>query len=175
MTTAADAYTCIASMPSMVDSASDNCAVSSTSQSIPSGTSMNIGATVTVVVIVQDASHNSANCTTNFTVVDETSPVIYGCAESITENATAQCLNSVPQFFIAGTDCDPNVIRGQSPDVNTIVGVGSHVITMSMTDHSGKQLYWNLLFTDVVKETLQTARQRLLLWIKVHLRFHAQT
>ncbi|MGA1225413.1 MAG: MopE-related protein, partial [Phycisphaerales bacterium] len=72
---------------------------------------------------------------------DTTAPVITSYTESISEPVDAACGAVIPDFtssVTASDDCTPAVllIIEQSPPAGTPVGLGSHVVTISVTDGS---------------------------------------
>jgi beta-lactam-binding protein with PASTA domain len=138
---AADAN-CEAPVPDFTGdvTATDNCDESVTiTQEPTAGTLVGIGET-TVTLTATDLSGNTDTCEVTFTVTDETDPVITGCAGDDSTSADANCEALVPDFTLevtASDNCDTSVTITQDPAAGTVVGVGSHTITITATDDAG--------------------------------------
>jgi hypothetical protein len=104
------------------------------------GTLVGVGTTV-ITVTVTDAANNSATCTTNFVVVDVTPPVVT-CPTLDPVPADANCMAAVPDIrglVIAMDNCTPagELTIMQNPAPGTMVGLGTTVITVTVTDAAG--------------------------------------
>ncbi len=136
---------CQASVPDVLAStiASDACTPAAAlvkAQSPPTGTLVGVG-THPITVTVTDASGNAGTSTTLLTVADRIAPVVIAPAP-VTLPVGANCQAAVPDF-LAGlnpTDnCTPaaQLLRVQNPPADTLVGLGQHLITLTVTDASG--------------------------------------
>src|SRR3989441_797833 len=133
---------CLAAVPDVLGgvSVSDNCSGTNgitLSQSPPAGTLVGLGTHV-ITVTATDAATNSATCTTTFTVTDDTAPTVI-CPAPTSASAGTNCLAAVPNVLggvsasdsCTGTD---GITLSQSPAAGTLVGLGTHVITVTATD-----------------------------------------
>ena len=168
-TIAADA-SCQAVIPDFTTTAtvSDNCACSgsdtseacadrhpiSVTQSPAPGTPVGLG-THTITLTANDGSSNnngagnSTTTTTTLTVADQTAPVITAPADS-SASADASCQVAIPDFVSGSTvsdSCDANPTVTQSPAAGTLVGLGSHTVTVTATDAAGNQSSDQVVFT----------------------------
>jgi len=136
---------CQGSIPDILSSvtASDNCTPSlalSKSQSPAAGTLANVGPQ-TVTVTVTDAAGNSNTCTTTVTIADNLPPTITTCPAGQAVPAGAGCQGTIPNVLpdvVATDNCTPtaSLVKTQSPSAGTVVNVGSHPITVTVTDAS---------------------------------------
>lgn len=123
--------------------ASDNCtaAAALVKQQSPSpGSSVDCGTHV-VTLTVADASGNVTTCSTTFTVVDNTSPVVRYPVE-VFRRARAECQAAVPDLLdrVTATDnCTPagQLTLVQDPAPGTLVEVGTHDVSITVTDLAG--------------------------------------
>ncbi len=123
--------------------ASDNCTAASAlavAQSPTAGTAVRCGV-YAVLLTVADAAGNRTTCSTAFTVVDVTSPVVR-CPENLTLEANAQCQAAVPDLssLVAAIDncTPPGELRvTQAPAAATALGKGTHEVLVTVTDASG--------------------------------------
>jgi probable HAF family extracellular repeat protein len=135
---------CDAAVPDFVSAtrASDRCSSGqlTATQTPAAGTLVGCGAHV-VTITVSDAAGNVSNCTVTFTVVDRTPPVVSPLANS-TALANGNCQAAVPDFT-AGLVCSDNctalagLVKSQSPAAGTLMGLGAHVVTVTVSDASG--------------------------------------
>ncbi len=110
------------------------------SQAPAAGTLLGAGAHV-VSITATDAAGNSTVATVNFTVVDTTAPSISSLG-NLTVSAGANGLGIVPNAsgaVMVADNVTPTaaLIISQSPAAGTAVGLGSHVITVTVTDAAG--------------------------------------
>ncbi|WP_321288484.1 HYR domain-containing protein [uncultured Sunxiuqinia sp.] len=80
--------------------ASDNCTTVGNlviTQSPAAGTTVTTGVNV-VTIAVTDQAGNETSCDVNFTVVDNTDPVITSCATAESADADGSCEALVPDF-----------------------------------------------------------------------------
>ena len=104
---------------------------------VPSGNNFPVG-TTTVTYTATDDAGNSSAATQTVTVIDNTAPVITSPAPT-TINAGLAGQAAIPNVLagVAATDnCGP-VTLSQSPVAGTMVGVGTHTITITATDQAG--------------------------------------
>src|SRR5207249_3480717 len=137
--------TCQAAVPSLMRgrSVSDNCSAPSAitlSQSPAPGTLVGLGAH-TITVTATDAAGNSATCSTTFTVSDTKAPTII-CSAPQPASADDTCQAAVPNVMGGASVSDncsaPSAITlSQSPAPGTLVGLGTHTITVTATDAAG--------------------------------------
>jgi hypothetical protein len=123
----------------------DNCTASGSlvvTQSPAVGTAVSGVGTTVITLTVTDASGNSANCTFNVNRVDTTLPTIT-CPAAQTLVLSATCAGVLADYRSLATIADNCTASGalvvtQSPAVGTAVsGVGTTVITLTVTDASG--------------------------------------
>ncbi len=136
---------CQASVPDVLAStiASDACTPAAAlvkAQSPPAGTLVGVG-THPITVTVTDASGNAGTSTTPLTVADRIVPVVTAPAP-VTLPAGANCQAAVPDLLAglnATDNCTPaaQLLRVQDPPAGTLVGLGQHLITLTVTDASG--------------------------------------
>lgn len=168
-TIAADA-SCQAVIPDFTTTAtvSDNCACSGSdqsdtcadrhpitvTQSPAAGTPVGLG-THTITLSANDGSSNNGGAgnttttTTTFTVADQTAPVVTAPADS-SASADASCQVAIPDFAASSTvsdSCDSSPTVTQSPAAGTLVGLGSHTVTVTATDDAGNQSSDTVVFT----------------------------
>lgn len=168
-TIAADA-SCQAVVPDFTATAtvSDNCACSgddnsatcagqhpiTVTQSPAAGTPVGLG-THTITLSANDGSSNNGGAgntttiTTTLTVADQTAPVVTAPADS-SASADANCQVAIPNFVAGSTvsdSCDTNPTVTQSPAAGTLVGLGSHTVTVTATDAAGNQSSDQVVFT----------------------------
>jgi len=128
--------------------ASDNSGVVNVVRSgVPAGNVFPVG-TTTVTYTATDNAGNSAQATQTVTVIDNTAPAITAPAP-FTFNAGLSSFAAVPNFLastIASDNCGP-VTLSQSPLAGTIVGLGTHVITITATDAVGNTSTATTTFT----------------------------
>jgi hypothetical protein len=109
-------------------------------QSPAPGTILNGAGTVqTVTLTVTDASGNTADCTFDVTVIDNTAPTI-SCPANATETADASCMFSLADYTGMATvadNCDASPVVTQSPAAATMIGMGVTTVTLTVTDASG--------------------------------------
>src|SRR5205814_63873 len=144
-----------AAVPSVLGgvSVSDACSAPSAiilSQSPTAGTMVGLG-THTITVTATDAAGNSATCTTTFTVSDNTAPTVV-CSPVPGASADANCQAAVPNVMggvsVSDACSAPSaIILSQSPVAGTMVGVGTHTITVTATDAAGNNATCTTTFT----------------------------
>ena len=95
--------------------------------------------THTLTLVVTDIHDASDEDTVIITVSDTTAPIV-ACPANQTLTAGADCQAVVPDFAtlaIATDSCSSVLTRGQTPAAGSSVGLGSHTVTISVTDESG--------------------------------------
>ncbi|UTW66155.1 HYR domain-containing protein [bacterium SCSIO 12643] len=134
---------CQGSAPDLTGSvtATDNCTGSPTiTQSPASGATLGLG-TTTITLTATDGSGNTATCTVNQTVVDDTAPTITVCASTPSNiSANSFCQGSAPDLTgsVTATDnCTSSPTITQSPASGATLGLGTTTITLTATDGSG--------------------------------------
>jgi len=137
---------CQAFVPNLVGltTATDNCNASGSmtiTQSPLAGSVIGIG-TTTVTLSVSDASGNSATCTTDIIVVDNTNPIITFCPPNQTLFADASCQTAVPNLVVLTTATDNCSVGGaisitQSPVAGSTIGIGTTTVTITVADAAG--------------------------------------
>ena len=155
-TTASADANCQAAVPNVVSGvvASDNCTAANAliiTQNPTAGALVGIGAHP-ITVTVTDGSGNSSTCGTMFTVVDTTPPVIISGPALGVVSTDANCQGAVPNVvpnIVATDNCTAanalNIV--QSPTAGTLVGLGQHTITVTVTDAAGNSTSGTLSFT----------------------------
>src|SRR5213079_2868605 len=136
---------CQAAVPNVMGgvSVSDACSGAGSitlSQSPAAGTLVGLG-THTITVTATDAATNSATCSTTFTVTDTTAPTVI-CSAVPGASADGNCQAAVPDVrggvSVSDACSAPNAITlSQSPAAGTLVGLGTHTITVTATDQAG--------------------------------------
>src|SRR5436309_2509768 len=138
---------CQAAVPNVMGgvSVSDACSGAGSitlSQSPAPGTLVGLG-THTITVTATDAATNSATCTTTFTVTDNKAPTVI-CSATQPASADDNCQAAVPNVMGGASVSDncsaPSAITlSQSPAPGTLVGLGTHTITVTATDAAGNR------------------------------------
>ena len=121
--------------------ATDNCTSSPTiTQSPASGATLGLG-TTTITLTATDGSGNTATCTVNQTVIDNTAPTITVCASTPSNiSANSSCQGTAPDLTggVTATDnCTSSPVITQSPASGATLGLGTTTITLTATDGSG--------------------------------------
>src|SRR5438874_6529751 len=138
-TSASAGTNCLAAVPDVLGgvSASDSCSGTNgvtLSQSPAAGTLVGLGVHV-ITVTATDAATNSATCTTTFTVTDDTAPTV-SCPAPTSASAGTNCLAAVSDVLggvSASDSCSGTngITLVQSPAAGTLVGLGTHTITVT--------------------------------------------
>lgn len=145
--TVATGADCQAAVPDLMSAVVvlDGCTTSSAlrkSQTPVVGSMLGLG-THPVVVSVEDASGNVASCTISLTVADVTAPT-GDCPPAMTVSAGDDCHGLVPHFtpgLLATDNCTPaaELVKTQSPAAGTKMPVGSHSVTLTVSDAAGNR------------------------------------
>ncbi|MGB5981148.1 MAG: HYR domain-containing protein [Nonlabens sp.] len=120
--------------------ASDSSGTPTITQSPAPGATLGLG-TTTITFTATDGSGNTATCSVNLTVVDNTDPIITVCAStpsSITSDSSGQA--TVPNLTgsVTATDnCTGSPLITQNPSAGATIGIGNTTITLTATDGSG--------------------------------------
>src|SRR6185503_9881844 len=124
-------------------------------QSPVAGTLVGLG-TTTVTLTVRDASGNSATCSATFTVTGNASLTLT-CPSPTSTNANANCQAAVPNILSgvtasgscagAGGIALGDLTLSQSPAAGTLVGTGTHTITVTAINASGNSASCTTTFT----------------------------
>src|SRR5207302_857342 len=101
----------------------------------------------------------SATCTTTFTGTDDTAPTV-NCPAPSSASAGTNCLAAVPDVLggvSASDSCSGTngITLSQSPAAGTLVGLGVHVITVTVTDAATNSATCTTTFT-VTDDTAPT-------------------
>ena len=97
----------------------------------------------TNVVTLKVTDPCGASAQTNVTIiVADTTPPAGSCPAAVTVSADLNCLATVPNLtsqVVASDNCTPaqSIVISQSPAPGTFLGLGSHVISLTVTDSSG--------------------------------------
>ena len=116
------------------------------SVSLPMGTNV-------VTLTVTDPSGASAQANVTVRVLD-TTPPSGSCPSSVTASADVNCQAVVPNLVpqvVASDNCTPtsSIVITQDPPAGTVVSLGQHPVTMTVTDSSGNSANCSVLFTVV--------------------------
>src|SRR5207247_1582497 len=138
---------------------SDSCSGPSAitlSQAPAAGTVVGLGTHV-ITVTATDAAGNSVTCTTTFTVSDTSQPNV-SCSVTPAASADGTCQAAVPDVLASVAVSDscsgPSAIAlSQEPVAGTVVGLGTHLITVTATDAVGNSATCTTTFT--VSDTSQ--------------------
>ncbi len=149
----ANPQTCQASLPSLTGLvASDNCPPITATQNPLAGTTVGLGFHP-VTITVRDGSNNQTSCQSSVTVVDMTPPVIGSCAPPQSASANGACEAPVPDFTstVSATDsCTANagdLVITQNPTAGTIVGIGPHLVVITVKDAANNESTCQTTFT----------------------------
>ncbi len=146
-TLAADAA-CGATVPDLViaTAATDNCTPAGDlviTQNPPVGTPLALKSSTPIIVTIRDTSGNTATCTANLTVTDQTAPVITSCPPDRTIAADAGCAATVPDMTSAVTAADNcsspgELVKTQDPAAGMILAVDATTpVTITVRDAAG--------------------------------------
>ncbi|HEX6047069.1 MAG TPA: DNA/RNA non-specific endonuclease [Pyrinomonadaceae bacterium] len=127
--------------------ASDNSgSVSFTRDGVPSGNVFPVG-TTTVTYTATDNAGNTASATQTVTVIDDTAPAL--TAPAPTTVAPLSGTATIPNVVAGATSSDNcgAVTVTQSPLAGTVVGLGTHTITLTATDSAGNTTTATTTFT----------------------------
>ena len=127
--------------------ASDNSGTVSVSRAgVPSGNVFPVG-TTTVTYTATDGAGNTASATQTVTVFDNTAPSL--TAPAPTTVATLSGTAAIPNVVAGATFSDNcgGVTVTQSPLAGTVVGLGTHTITLTATDSAGNSVTATTTFT----------------------------
>ncbi len=100
-----------------------------------------VGTTKTVTFSATDAAGNTGSATSTITVVDTTDPTV-SCPAGTSASADGNCQAPIPDVTasVAASDtCSASnaITITQSPAAGTLVGLGTHTITVTGTDAAG--------------------------------------
>ena len=117
---------------------SDNCNKYNVSQSVRIGDQVNVGEHQ-VLLTAMDDSGNLASCTSKFTLLDETKPIISVCPQSSILVADQTCQNVIPDLTdsTAASDTCTSVNITQYPLAASDVQIGNTTVTISAEDGNG--------------------------------------
>jgi hypothetical protein len=95
-----------------------------------------------VLLTVTDSHGESNSCLATVLVVDITRPTILSCPAATTNSADANCQAAIPNVLaglIASDNCTAagSLSKSQLPTNGTLVGLGTHQITVSVRDAAG--------------------------------------
>lgn len=115
---------------------SDNCSVASFSSNKPSGSEFGEGVTP-VTYTATDTYGNTATCTFNVTVSDNTLPVFANCPSDISVNASANCKAVVNWIEPVASDNCAIASTGKTNSPNDEFSVGTTTVIYTATDTNG--------------------------------------
>lgn len=117
----------------------------------------------TITLTVTDAAGNSSSCTTTFIVADSTPPR-FACPAARTVSPGANCQAPVPDFLadlVTRDNCTPaeRLVKTQAPTAGTLVGTGTHAVTIRVTDLAGNTTacITTLTVADTTAPTIRSA------------------
>lgn len=114
---------------------------------VPSGNVFPVG-TTTITYIATDGAGNSTAATQTVTVIDNTAPTLSAPAPT-SVNADSTGRATIPDVVAgtkAGDNCGPVTVT-QSPLAGTVVGTGTHTITIMASDAAGNTSTATTTFT----------------------------
>jgi hypothetical protein len=133
---------CQAAIPDLTGqvATSDACGAVAIAQSPVAGTLVGLGDHL-VTLTASDAATNQATCTATITVLDVVAPLITVCATNLTLNADTNCQAAIPDLIgqVIATDACGAVSLSQSPTAGTLVGLGNHLVTLTVSDAATNQ------------------------------------
>src|SRR5205823_4027737 len=105
----------------------------------------------TITVTATDEAGNSATCTTIFTVTDTGAPTV-NCSSIPNASTDGNCQATVPNVLSGvtvriGCSASNAISVSQSPAAGTLVGLGTHTITVTATDAAGNSATCTTIFT----------------------------
>jgi hypothetical protein len=130
---------------------SDNCATPTITVSESNNGGTGSGSSPLVITrtyTATDAAGNTASDSQTITVVDSIAPTVTAPAP-VTASADATCQAAIPDFTsgtVASDNCGP-VTLTQSPAAGTMVGLGTHQVTVTAVDAAGNSSSSNTSFT----------------------------
>jgi probable HAF family extracellular repeat protein len=133
--------------------ATDNCTAAAQlvkTQTPPAGTLVPLGSH-NITLTVADAAGNKSMCVTTLHVVDNTAPVV-NCPAGVTAEAGAEGQVAVPDFTAGTTasdNCSGSLVITQAPAAGTMLGLGTHNVTVTVTDAAGNRGSCTTTFTVV--------------------------
>jgi len=125
--------------------ASDNCTPAAsliTTQDPAAGTMLGLGRH-TITIKVRDAAGNEGVCSFYFTVVDRVPPTVT-CPAGTVVSADARCQARIPDILagVAASDnctASGSLQKSQHPAAGTVVGLGTHTISVVVRDAAGNE------------------------------------
>ena len=124
--------------PTHIISSSDNCGIDTIYQVPNPGTVITGAGTYPITFTAEDAAGNTADCSFNVTIADNTPPVV-SCPGNQIEPASGTCTATL-QNYVALTsvtdNCDANPVMSQSPAPGTSF-TNSETVTIYAQDASG--------------------------------------
>jgi probable HAF family extracellular repeat protein len=112
------------------------------------------GGTHIITVTAIDGSGNTASCTTSFTVGDTIPPVIVTTPDPVTRSAQTNGQAVVPNLvraIVATDNVTPtkNLVKTQVPLAGTLLGLGTHIVRVTVQDAAGNMASCEIAFTVV--------------------------
>jgi gliding motility-associated-like protein len=131
----------------------DNCTASGSvtiSQSPVAGTVLSGNQVITITA--DDGNGNTATCSFNVTVTDNTDPILVNCAPAQSGVVDATCNFAVGDYtaLVGATDnctSTANLSITQNPAAGTLVGTGVTNVVITITDQSGNAITCNVTLT----------------------------
>lgn len=150
ITVSSTAGLCGANATWSVPTAQDNCGPLTSVSTHTSGSFFPVGTTA-VTYTFSDTSGNSATCTFNVTVIDNTSPVIAGCPSNITiGNDPGQCGAIATWTAPSATDDCGTATMTSTHTSGAFFNTGTTQVTYTFTDAAGNSVTcsFNVTVTD---------------------------
>ncbi|MFO0973889.1 MAG: lamin tail domain-containing protein [Phycisphaerae bacterium] len=122
--------------------ATDNCTSSGNlviTQSPLAGTQITLGTTPVTITVTDEANNQNTSCVVDVIVHDDMAAVLKSCVSDQQLSADASCQAELPDLtglIMAHDNCSYMV--SQSPPPGTILALGPHMVSFTVTDPSGQ-------------------------------------
>ncbi|WP_333819487.1 HYR domain-containing protein, partial [Ohtaekwangia sp.] len=144
----ADATACGKSISWTAPTVTDNCGVASVIPDHNPGDFFPVGTTV-VTYTATDNYGNTANCSFNVKVRDDTPPVLVGCPADFSVPVDPTTCNAVANWTppTATDSCDPSPQINANINPGTTLSLGPHTVTYTAKDMEGNQSTCSFIVT----------------------------